>query len=449
MKVAIIGGGPLGMEMSLDLLSLGAEVSLFSLCLGGKIKEMVGHYPNHSMDVSWQNLLSEHGQNLLNSIDKKFLEKIDRGKIPTLFEYWNSYLAPLMASPCIKNILKKGEVKRVHKRFLGIEEDVPHKSRLHDLFRVVYLMTPDKESFNEHQLGSLGEDVLTSLHEPLENFEDFDIVIDATGVLGNPSPMGASSSFALNEKMDSLKDRVFYGVDIFSNLSLICDKAKKIVLVGSGQTAARALIELKEVIENKKCECSVVTTAPIPFQEFLEEEGSPSLKKSFEEFRQRQNSAFEKERDTFEKKIREWRELEDYMKAKISKPQEPSRNPAFLGGFNVVSVDKLIDREGLFVTCEDVDFRGGKNQIKTIPCDFILVASGYTCHDSLYSGLRTAFENSRKVTLSEDGTHPEPGFFTLGPIKKGDRERYSLQEGLTQIKRIREKMLEFFTKVGE
>jgi hypothetical protein len=221
MKIAIIGGGPLGMEMSLDLLNLGAEVSLFSLCLGGKIKEMVRHCPNLSMEVSWQNLLSEHGQNLLNNIDKKFLEKIDRGKIPTLLEYWNSYLAPLMASPCIKNIFKKGEVKRVHKRFLAIEEDVPQRSRLHDLFRVVYLMTPDKESFNEHQLGgTLGEDVLTSLHEPLENFEDFDIVIDATGVLENPSPMGASS-FALNENLDSLKERVFYGVDIFSNLSLI------------------------------------------------------------------------------------------------------------------------------------------------------------------------------------------------------------------------------------
>jgi predicted phage tail protein len=101
------------------------------------------------------------------------------------------------------------------------------------------------------------------------------------------------------------------------------------------------------------------------------------------------------------------------------------------------------------VTCEDVDFRGGKNQIKTFPCDFILVANGYDCHHSLYSGLRTAFEATRKRTLSDDCTHPEPGFFTLGPIKKRDQERYSLHEGLTQVSRVREKMLEFFTKVGE
>ena len=83
-----------------------------------------------------------------------------------------------------KEITKAGEVLRVHKRFLHPKESIAEKSRLHDLFRVIYSVNP-KESIlkqleaNPDMFKQLGEQVVNSLHMPVESFEDFDIVIAA------------------------------------------------------------------------------------------------------------------------------------------------------------------------------------------------------------------------------------------------------------------------------
>jgi hypothetical protein len=77
-----------------------------------------------------------------------------------------------------------------------------------------------------------------------------------------------------------------------------------------------------------------------------------------------------------------------------------------------------------------------------------LVACGYESSYHLYSGLRVGFDIARKKTLSEDGSHEEPGFFTLGPVKGRSVERYTLHEGLAQIEMVRERILSFFTKIG-
>ena len=447
MKVAIVGGGPLGIEMALDLLSLGARVSLFASVLGGNIKEMNDGGPkNLSMGSTWRKLVGHHGQEVLGQLQNNPLEKIDLDSFPTVTEFWETYLKPITESDPIRAIFKEGEVKRVHKRFLGLSEEVPEKSRLHDLFRVVYLVSPDESSFSEQRLENLSEDVLKSLRVPIEKFDDFDIVVDATGVLGNPCPMGPSSSLALNESSESIKEKVFYGVDIFSHLSNIVENSKRIVVVGSGETASQVLLELRGLIENKECEVVVVTTEEKPFKNVLN--SNSFLKEDLKGFLDERNYDFQKGKEKFEKEVMEWKELEDYVKAKVPRPPEPVRNPMYWHAANVVSVDKLIDREDLYLTCEDIDFRGGGNKIKTFSCDSILVACGYESSHGLYSGLRTGFDITRKRALSDDGSHEEPGFFTLGPVKGREMERYTLWEGLEQIKMVRKRILSFFTKVG-
>ena len=76
-----------------------------------------------------------------------------------------------------------GFVERVHKRFLSLDEEVPGKSRLQDLFRVIFSNDPKNSILtqvesNPELFEKLGEEVLNSLNEAVESFEDFDLVID-------------------------------------------------------------------------------------------------------------------------------------------------------------------------------------------------------------------------------------------------------------------------------
>ena len=70
MKVGIIGGGPLAIEMSLQLNILGAEVSLFSHSLGGKAR-FFGEEDNPllestlKMTDSWEKITTSEGRKTL------------------------------------------------------------------------------------------------------------------------------------------------------------------------------------------------------------------------------------------------------------------------------------------------------------------------------------------------------------------------------------------------
>jgi len=468
MKVGIIGGGPLAIEMSLQLTTLGAGVSIFSPSLGGKVrlfgeeKQLLGS--SGKMAGPWSEITTAVGRKtLLDQSGKSNDHLFDHGLVPSIDEYWEKYLKPL-SKFVQKNIIHNdGKVLRVHKRFLSLDEEIDGRTRLLDLFRVVYLKAPDEESFSEKSLDkktldSLGNDVINSLKNPMEQFDDFDIIVDATGVLGNPSQMGPSSTLALNEKNPSLKEQVFYGVENFKNLLPLRESVKKLTIVGSGESSGKFLLNIKDLIEKESIKVSLVTTEENPFQEELENGKKDLFLKELDQFLKERQIAFENKRVTFEKSLREWRDLEDYMKAKVPRPKEPSKNPSFFCGFNVTAVDKLIDREEVFVTIENAPFRGSSNNVKTIPCDKVAVLTGYQCSHYLFEGLKADFTPSKKQALSNNGLHPhEPGFYTLGPVNDTQNQdsnsqsiqRYELNDGLHQIEVIVDNILSFFTKVED
>ena len=469
MKVGIIGGGPLAIEMSLQLNILGAEVSLFSPSLGGKTR-FFGEEESSllestlKMTGSWEKITTSEGRKILLEQTNKANNPFEGlNVIPTVSEYWLKYLKPLSQFIQSKGIHNKSTVVRVHKRFLDLDEEIEGKTRLFDLFRIVYLTPPDEMSFSEQSLDkktieSLGEEVIKSLKNPMEKFEDFDIVIDASGVLGKPKKMGPSSSYALNEENHSLKEKVLYGIENFRNFLKIKEGIKRLTIVGSGETAGKILLNFKDQLEKDSIQISIVTSEKNAFQSFLDEAGEGPFSNELENFLKERQSSFETKCDLFEKDLRKWRDLEDYMKAKIKRPQEPSKNPTLYCGFNVTAIDKLIDRQEVFVTIEDAPFRRNSNSIKTIPCDRVAVATGYEANTQLSKGLKVDFTLSQKQTLSPNGLHlQEPGFYTLGPINNSKAEekgystcqRYKLHEGLQQIKIIIDNILSFFTKVGD
>lgn len=353
MKIAIIGSGPVAILTAFHFDQLGADVVLFQRSpLGGSLNVLKSVYPQYKIQYQKESWELE-----------KFYKEVLVAQGLELEKY---------------NLTKHGDVLRVHKRFLHPDENIPNRSRMHDLFRVIYSTNP-KESIlkqleeNPEMFEKLGKDVIESLHKPVESFADFDIIIEASGKGSIPNPMGAGLSLALNE--NNLKDcgLIFYEKEIFEKLNL--EKQKSITLIGENESAFLSLLKLKDwLLADKTRELHWVTykeTNENSLGQFKEEVGA---------FFTTIKTEFEKSKEVFEANIRKWRDLEDYEKVKVPKPVEPKAQITIHEGYDVTSIDKLLDREELYITIESPDYRTHAlkgNDIITLASDNVLVCRGH------------------------------------------------------------------------
>lgn len=398
MKMAIVGSGPLALLSARHFDRMGADVVLFQRGpLGGNISFFKKHFPLFPVRFNNESL--------------------------TVNDFFETQLVPLVQEIEENALSRVGDVLRIHKRFLHPKEGVEGRTRMHDLFRVVYSMNPKDTILkqveeNPEFFKQLGDEVINSLHKPVESFEDFDIVIEATGKGKAPSPMGAGKSLALNE--NNLKDSslLFYEKDIFTKLDL-SDK-KTIVLVGEGISQRLALLHFKDWLFKSPDHSlhwvtykSAKTPSGIPW---LDEEADKILNEI--------NARFEKNKEHFETKFREWRDLDDYIQVKVPKPIMPVPLLVIHEGYDVTSVDRLLDRKGVFATVESPDFRKNAKtptDMFTLSADALCIARGFQ-EESLASGLEAS----------------EPGFYQM--------TAKDLNEALGEIKAIEEKILNYFKR---
>lgn len=399
MKMAVIGSGPLAILCAHHFHGLGAEVVLFQKKpLGGSLRFIMEHFPH--MEIEFQNSLKKAE------------------------ELWNEYFVPLINSLEVNDLTKAGEVLRVHKRFLHPEETVENRSRIHDLFRVVYSVNPKDAILkqideNPEMFARLGEQVINSLHIPVESFEDFDLIIECRG-LGKPSlPMGPSSAPAINELNLRKAAAIYYGKDIFNQLQF--EGKKNILLTGNNPMAMCALIKCSDwLFSNNNCSLTWVYHA-----EALETKNR-WIKDKVEQIIKQASELFEKDKLEYEAKLRQWRDLDDYVRVKTTAPLEPVQKIKIFPGYDVTSIDRLLDQESLFITIESPDFRKAAkvvNDIKTIAADAVMVASGID-----------ADAQFRKGILAN-----EPGYYIINA--------HDLQEGVQLIYSIENQILAFFSRV--
>lgn len=399
MKMAIIGSGPLAILTASHFDQMGADVTLFQRSpLGGNLRFLLDHFPDFKINY--------------------------KKSILTISEFFENEIVPAVTELEKYGLTKSGDVQRVHKRFLHPDESVTGRSRLHDLFRVVYSMNP-KETIlkqleeNPELFKQLGEEVVNSLHKPVESFLDFDLVVEATGLGKMPAPMGAGKSLALNENNLRESSLLFYQKDIFTKLDLK-DK-KSIVIAGSGVSLKLSLLKLKEwLLSHPAHELHWVThqkAESICGIHWLDEEVSA--------FQKEINDRFEKNKEHFETKLREWRDLEDYVKVKVPKPVEPVPQLMVYEGYDVTSVDRLLDRAGVFATIESPDFRNFakiSGDMQTLSADAICIANGVM--DDTLGG----------TSLIEE----EPGYYVMRST--------DINSALSEIKLIEESILNYFKK---
>lgn len=398
MKMAIIGSGPLAILSASHFDQLGAEVVLFQRTpLGGNLRFLMEHFPEFKIDFN----------NSQMSVNDFFIEHI----VPAVIELEKYELT------------KQGDVLRVHKRFLHTEESIEGKSRLYDLFRVIYSLNPKDTILKQMEetpdlFKDLGADVINSLHKPVESFADFDIVIEATGFGKEVMPSGAGNSFALNEFNLQDSSVLFYQNDIFTKLDLAGKKS--IILVGEGAPLKLALLKFKQwLLEAPGRELHWVT-----YDKSDKSCGISWLDQTTSEFLQEIEVRYEKSKVEFEKKIHEWRDLEDYVKVKVPKPIEPTPLLIQHIGFDVTSVDRLLDRDGVFATIESPDFRPHSNKLQemmTLAADALCIARGV-----------------KDVSLGQGFHKVEPGYYILNSK--------NLDEAVLDIKKIEENVLNYFKK---
>jgi hypothetical protein len=396
MKLAIIGSGPLALYASKYFYDLGAQVVLFyKSALGGNIR-----FCNHF-----------NIEGFVDYPSKKSYE-----------EFYTQDLLPLINLIEKENIGKLGDVLRVHKRFLHAKEEVFDRSRLVDMFRVVYSVNP-KETIlkqveeNKEIFSSLGEHVIASLHEAIESYEDFDLVIEATGLGKEDFHMGPSGTMAINELNLKKHSHFFYGKDFFKNFELI-NNAQSLVIVGDDVAAYIAVAKLSDWlfnnhdrkiywVKNKKLDETVFNISYVLDRDQLD---------------------FDEKVKKYEEDLFRYRSLMDYEKVKFTTPVEPQKKLHIYEGYNITSVDKLLDQNGIFVTIESPIFRSfvkKANDLKTIACDYVIVQNGQKENESL------------KVNM----TNEEPGFYSI--------HTSSIRDGIEEIFKIEQDIMKYFKKSSE
>jgi hypothetical protein len=407
LKIAIIGAGAMGVELAIKFHLEGAAVSLF------EAKEVGGNLlltPDKNFNIPFKDLISMDSLSLLKTELENVLANISLEERPSYKEYVELYLVPLAKYISKFHNVTHTEVLRVQKRYILKDEKIENKSRLSDLFRVVYINDPKNKitaqmKENPEAFKELDSEVIESLSRAMEGYQDFDLVIDTTAK--SLAKRCGNGTYCIGEKLLSNVEGLYYGQQIFENIDKLKED-KTVAVIGSGETAARAINEVYADYDGKK-RIFHITTEEKPFEK-LETENS-ELYFQLTQTLEKESTHFSELKNRFLEKLEDWNELEDYMKAKIPRPAEPISNYVVFSGHNVSSLDRLIDKDSFFITCEIPNFRSAQAQkenaiipLKTISTNSVLVATGYEKDHGMFDGL-----NILKGQLIHID---EPGFYS-------------------------------------
>ncbi|HEX9656365.1 MAG TPA: hypothetical protein VGB89_05540 [Bacteroidota bacterium] len=218
--LAVIGGGPIGIEAALRGISLDFDVHVYER---GSIGENIRRWGHVRMFSPWKMNRSSLGKRMLEEHGKRIRGKED--VCPTGDEYVRNYLLPLSRLPLLKKRLHTGmEVLSIGRETIGKNELIGNPKRAQHKFRLLMRNAKGKESV------------------PL-----FDIVIDATGVYGNNNWMGNGGIPAIGEQV--LHGEITYTIPDILGTDKHIYEGTRTLLVGSGHSAATSLVQFSRFIK--------------------------------------------------------------------------------------------------------------------------------------------------------------------------------------------------------
>jgi len=219
-KIAIIGGGPIGLEAALYGVASGYEVTLFE-------KNSVGHHIRQWGHVTlfspWEMNHTPLGAKILQDTLPDW-HKLSQ-KTMTGAEYVLRYLEPLSRLDILRDrIREKTEVVHLGKAGILKSDLVGNPKRGKHQFR---LLTRNENG---------DEDIFFA-----------DIVIDASGVYSNPNSLGDGGIPALGESKN--RDKIDFHLPDLSGLDRDRFARKHTLLIGSGYSAATTVCDFLKLIK--------------------------------------------------------------------------------------------------------------------------------------------------------------------------------------------------------
>lgn len=262
----------------------------------------------------------------------------------------------------------------VHKKALSAQ-DIVGSARMKDEFRIVYEVQPSIENDQQHN-----SELSASLSKPLDFYVDVDglVVLHSEKLPScNAHPSGAP---ALGELKLKNSPQVFYEA-LAEDMQLPLEG--EVAIIGHSLTSQQSIKKifswlLDSKLKNKRV--FWITHKSNPWDEVHAE--------NFRIIQQQLDFHFQQEVEKFLRTNKEWQGLEDYVKVKISKPEEPIPSLVIFAAHYVSSMDTHINSKKLYITLERTPFNSPSIQLenttkemKTLSVDQLYIFNGHV--DSL------------------------------------------------------------------
>jgi thioredoxin reductase len=211
LPIVVIGAGPVGLAAAAHLLERGLAPQVFEA--GARVGSGMLAWSHVRMFSPWHYSIDHASRRLL---ERNGWQAPDPDGFPTGQEVVAQYLAPLAATPPLQPRIHTG------RRVTAVTK--LRRDRMKDMRR-------DDAPFLVRYEDADGE------HEIVAR-----AVIDASGTIESPNPLGASGIPARGEK--SLRPHIFYGMPDVLGVHRSRYAGKRVLVVGSGHSAFNVLNDL-------------------------------------------------------------------------------------------------------------------------------------------------------------------------------------------------------------